>query len=106
LENLTLEGSVGHSFDLPRDGWSGELGLTGGHVDADSGFDYQWGTATAGLNKAISDNIAFYINGNFTLNSEDNTLGFGREVTAVGTAFPTADGDTKFWFGTGLSVSY
>ena len=106
LENLTLEGSIAHSFDLPRDGWSAELGLTGGHVDSDSGLDYQWGTATAALNKDVSDNIAFYINGNFTLNSEDDTLGFGREVSPEGIASDTTDSDTQFWFGTGLSVSY
>ena len=106
LENLTLEGSIEHGFDLPRENWSAALGLTGGHVDADSGFDYQWATATVGLNKLITDNISFYVNGNFTLNSEDDTLNFEREVADSGIAFATLDSDTKFWFGTGLAVDF
>ena len=106
LESLTLEGSIGHSFPLPRDGWSLDLGLTGGHVDFDDVGSYEWGTATASFNKTITDNISFYANGNFTVNSEDDTLGFDREVLASGLDFATRDSDTQFWFGTGLSVSY
>lgn len=106
LESLTLEGSVGHSLDLPREGWSADLGLTVGHVDFDNSFDYQWGTATVALNKDVTDNIDFYLSGNFTLNSEDDTLGFDREVSNSGFEFATRDSDTQFWIGTGLSVSY
>lgn len=106
LESLTLEGSVGHSLNLPREGWSADLGLTVGHVDFDNSFDYQWGTATVALNKDITDNIDFFLSGNFTVNSEDNTLGFDREVSNTGFEFATRDSDTQFWFGTGLSVSY
>ena len=107
LENLTIEGTVAHSIDLPRDGWSADLGLTGGHVDADSGVNYQWGTATIAATKNITENIDFYVSGNFTVNSEDNTLGFDREIDQnTGAAFATLDSDTQFWFGTGLSVSY
>lgn len=106
LEGLTLEGSVGHSLPLPRAGWTADLGLTGGHVDFDSGFDYQWATATVALNKTVTDNISFYVSGNFTLNSEDDTLGFDKETTANGLEFATRDSDTQLWLGTGLSVSY
>lgn len=107
LENLTLEGALVHNIDLPRPGWSADLGLTAGHVDSDQGVNYQWGTATIAAKKDVTDNIDFYISGNFTLNSEDNTLGFDREVdTNSGIAFATLDSDTQFWFGTGLSVSY
>ena len=91
---------------MPRENWTGEVGLTGGHVDADSGFNYQWATATLGLNKVITESISFYVNGNFTLNSEDNTLNFGREVAESGIAFATTDSDTKVWFGTGLAVNF
>jgi len=107
LENLTLEGSVGHSIDLPREGWSTELGLTAGLVDSDQGTNYEWGTATVSLNKDVTESIDFYVSGNFTVNSEDNTLGFDREVDPnTGFDFATVDSDTQFWFGTGLSVSY
>lgn len=106
LENLTLEGSIGHTLPLPREGWTADLGLTAGLVDSDAGTDYEWGTATVSLNKAITDSIAFYLAGNFTVNSEDNTLGFDRQVLANGFEFATADSDTQFWFGSGLTVSY
>lgn len=106
LENLTVEGSIAHSLPLPREGWSADLGLTAGLVDSDAGFDYEWATATVAAKKDITDSIDFYISGNFTLNSEDNTLGFDRAVTQTGQAFATRDSDTQFWFGTGLSVSY
>ncbi len=107
LENLTLEGEVSHSVDLPRDGWSAGLGLTVGHVDSDEGLDYEWGTATVAIKKDVTENIDFYVSGNFTLNSEDDTLGFDSEVDlGTGTTFATLDSDTQFWLGTGLSVSY
>ena len=105
LENLTLEGSIGHTFTLPREGWTADLGLTAGLVDSDAGTDYEWGTATVSLNKAITDNIAFYLAGNFTVNSEE-LLGFDREVLANGFEFASVDSDTQFWFGSGLTVSY
>ena len=107
LESLTLEGSVVHTVDLPREGWSADLGVTGGHVDFDSGFDYQWATATVAAKKDITENINFFVSGNFTVNSEDNTLGFDREIDELtGLDFATLDSDTQFWLGTGLSVSY
>lgn len=106
LENLTLEGSVSHTLDLPRAGWTADLGLTGGLVDSDEGIDYEWATATVALNKTITENISFYVSGNFTLNSED-LLGFDKEtVQATGLEFATVDSDTQLWLGTGLSVSY
>lgn len=107
LENLTLEGSVNHSINLPRDGWSADLGITGGHVDFDQGVDYEWGTATVAVKKDVTDNIDFYVSGNFTVNSEDNTLGFDLATDPdTGINFSTLDSDTQFWIGTGLSVSY
>lgn len=107
LENLTLEGEIEHTVDLPRDGWSAGLGLTGGLVDSDEGLDYEWATATVALQKDVTDTIDFYISGNFTLNSEDDTLGFDTGIDAdTGLDISTLDSDTQFWFGTGLSVSY
>ena len=106
LESLTLEGSLAHSIPLPRAGWRADLGLTGGRVDFDDLGDYEWATATIAANKTITENISFYVSGNFTLNSEDDTLGFDREVTAGGFEFATRDSDTQLWLGTGLNVSY
>jgi len=116
LESLTLEGNVSHSFDLPRDGWSANLGLTVGHVDLDGEtffsdatkpFDnYQWGTATVSANKAITDDISFYVSGNFTANSESSALDFNQVTAADGSVFADRDDSTLFWFGTGISVNY
>lgn len=106
LETFTLEGSIGHSLALPREGWTADLGLTAGLVEPDAGSGYEWATATVSANKAVTDTISFFVAGNFTVNSEDNTLGFDREVLANGAEFATRDSDTLFWFGTGLSVSY
>ena len=106
LENLTLEGSIGHTLPLPREGWTADLGLTAGLVDPDEGSGYEWGTATVSLNKAVTDSISFYLSGNLTVNSEDDTLGFDREVLANGFEIATLDSSTLFWLGTGLTVSY
>lgn len=107
LETLTLEGSVGHSIELSNPSWTTDLGLTAGHVEADGGGDYQWATASLALNKAINDDVSFFVSGNFSLNSEDNTLDFDRVVDpASEIAFATVDSDNKLWFGTGIAVGF
>ncbi len=107
LESLTIEGSVGHSIALSKPGWSADLGGTVGHVEADGGGDYQWGTASVAFTKAVTEDIGFYLSGNFTVNSEDDTLGFDRNVVPeTSTPFATADSSTLFWFGTGISVGF
>lgn len=113
LENLTLEGAIEHNFDLPRKGWTGSVGLTAGYVDEDNSFvandaalDYGYGVATLGLNKVITDNISFHLNGNFAYNSEEDTLNLDRDVLASGLNVPTRDSDTKFWYGTGLKLNF
>jgi len=112
LDNFTIEGNLSHSFDLPRDGWSAELGLNGGHVELDSPFQattidkafdsYQYGTASIAANKVITDDISFFVSGNFTVNTEDDTLDFDIDTPNVG----FNDSSTAFWFGTGFSASY
>jgi len=112
LDNFTIEGNLSHSFDLPRDGWSAELGLNAGYVELDSPFQattladafdsYQYGTATIAANKAITDSIAFYVSGNFTVNSEDDVLGFDIENTSA----TFSDSSTALWLGTGFSVGF
>ena len=107
LEALTLEGSVGHSIPLPFEGWfegwSADLGLTGGHVDGP--FSYEWATASASVGKSFSDTLSFYVGANFSVNSED-LLDFDREELGAVGAFSTIDSDTKFWFGSGFSVGF
>jgi len=112
LENFTIEGNLSHSFDLPRDGWSLDAGLNVGHVELDEtvqittldkAFDnYQYGTASLAANKVITDNINFYVSGNFTVNTEDDTLDF--DLDAASTDF--RDSSSVFWVGTGLSVGF
>jgi len=113
LENLTIEGSLDHSFDLPRENWSANIGVTGGYVEEDSSFvasdtplDYGWVTASIGLDKVITDNIAFFVDGNFTYNTEDDTLNFDRQVLGTGDAVAFRDSSTKFWFGTGIVLNF
>ena len=66
-------------------------------------FDnYQYGTATLAANKVITDDISFYVSGNFTANTEDDTLNY--DVDDLATNF--RDSDTVFWLGTGLTVNY
>ena len=105
LEALTLEGSVGHSIPLPFEGWSADLGLTGGHVTVDDAGNYEWATASASVGKAFSDTLSFYVGANFSVNSED-LLDFDRIEDPNFGAIATIDSDTKFWFGSGFSVGF
>lgn len=112
LDNFTVEGNLSHSFNLPRDGWSAELGLNVGHVELDSAFQattldkafdsYQYGTATIAANKVITDDISFFVSGNFTVNTEDDTLDFDIDSPNLG----FNDDSSVFWFGTGFSATY
>lgn len=113
LDNFTIEGNLSHSFDLPREGWSLDAGLNVGHVELDQtvlgatpadNFDnYQYGTVSLTANKVITDSIGFYVGGNFTANTEDNTLNFD---IVDGTTNSFNDSDTVFWIGSGLSVGF
>ena len=113
LDNFTIEANLSHSFDLPREGWSLEAGLNVGHVELDQAaitttaaeaFDnYQYGTISLTANKVITDSIGFYVGGNFTANTEDNTLNFG---IVDGTTSSINDSSTVFWIGSGLSVGF
>jgi len=96
LEAFTLQGDVSHSVPL-SDTTSFDLGATVGLVDGD-GFSYEWGSASAALGKALSDDVAVYVGANFALNSED-VLDFDRAL----------NGDPKgsmFWLGTGISAGF
>ena len=105
LDALTLEGSVGHSIPLSAEGWSVDLGLTGGHVTVDDAGNYEWATASASVGKSFSDTLSFYVGANFSVNSED-LLDFDRIEDPNFGAIATIDSDTKFWFGSGFSVGF
>jgi len=112
LDNFTIEGSLSHSFDLPREGWSLDASLTGGHVELDSplvfttpaeAFDsYQYGTFSLAANKVINDVLGFWVSGNFSANTEDDTLSFDIQNTA--SSFN--DSSTSFWVGTGITIDF
>ena len=112
LDNFTLEGNLSHSFDLPREGWSAELGLNVGHVELDDpvqvttfdeAFDnYQYGTLSLTANKVITEDISFFVSGNFSANTEDDVLDF--DIDAFDTGFRSSD--SVLWFGTGFSANY
>lgn len=113
LDNFTIEGNISHSFDLPREGWTLDAGLTGGHVELDQevqlstidkAFDsYQYVTASLSANKAITENLSFYVRGNFTVNSEDDVLDFDID-NPISTNFN--DDSSVFWFGSGLAINF
>ena len=96
LEAFTLEGGVGHSVEI-GEAQSLDLGLTVGVVDGD-GFSYEWGTASAAVSHAFTDDVSAYIGANFALNSED-VLDFDSAI----------NGDPKgsmLWLGTGISAGF
>jgi len=112
LDNFTVEGNLSHAFNLPREGWSADLGLNVGHVELDQFFQattmdkafdsYQYGTISIAANKVITDDISFFVSGNFTANTEDDVLDF--DIDSLDTGF--RDSSTVFWFGTGFSATY
>lgn len=104
FESFTLEGGVGHSVAL-GDKSSLDLGLTAGLVDVDGG-DYQYGNASAGVSYAITDDAALSLTGNYTVNSEDDVLGFSGGTLPTGDRFAFTDKDNLFWAGIGLSTSF
>jgi len=113
LDNFTIEGNLSHGFDLSREGWSLDASLNVGHVELDQSiqattpdkaFDsYQYGTISLTANKVITDSIGFYVSGNFTANTEDNTLNFSIVDNST-TSFN--ESSKVFWVGSGLSVGF
>jgi len=98
LDAFTLIGNVSQSYPV-ADKTSIGVNLTGGFVVAgNGGTDYQWGTASAKLNYAVTGNSSLYVGANYTLNSEDFL------------DFPTANditpNDNLFWAGTGFSTTF
>jgi len=98
LDAFTLIGNVSKSVPV-ADKTSLSLGLTAGLVEAGNGAtDYQWGTANAKLSYNVTNKSSLYLQGNFTLNSE-NFLDFP-------TANDMIPSDNLFWGGVGLSTTF
>ena len=105
LEAFTLEGGVG--YDLPTsDRSSLGLGLTAGFVQADGPGDYEYGTVSAGWSFALTEDAALTAGVNYTLNSQDGTLGFSRGTLPNGSRFAFTDKDNLFWSGVGISAGF
>ena len=96
LEAFTLEGSGSHSVALGGAN-SLNLGLTVGLVDG-NGFSYEWGTASAAVNHAFTDNVSAYIGANVSVNSEDFL-----DFDSILNGDPQGD---LFWVGTGVSAGF
>ena len=104
LQAITLEGSVGHSI-ATSDKTSLDLGLTVGLVTADDeDFDADWeyGTASAALGYAFTDDVSTYVGINYTLStSDDEGLGLGYVDSLLGD--PNSD---LFWAGVGVAAGF
>lgn len=96
LDQITLEGSVGHSVEIGEKA-SLDLGLTAGLTDGDIG-DWEWATASAAISKPLRENVAGYIGVNYSLNSED-LLNFGKGINGNAK-------DNLLWMGVGVSTDF
>jgi len=65
----------------------------------DKAFDsYQYGTVSLAANKAITDDVSFYVSGNFSANTEDDTLDFDIDnfPAALMTALQSSGASLEF----------
>lgn len=88
LEALTLEGSVGHSFDL-GDGASFDVGSALGYIDADGSPSVWYYSVTADISYAFSDNASAAIGVRYS----------GLEIDGPGD-------DDNFWFGASFTAGF
>ncbi|MDB2439886.1 hypothetical protein N9W89_14330 [Hellea sp.] len=104
LSAFTLEGSVAHSF-ATSDKTSLDLGLTAGLVTAsDDNFDADWqyGTASAALGYAFTDDVSTYVGVNYTLSNSDDE-GLGLDFVDLLSGDPQSD---LFWAGVGVAAGF
>ena len=108
LEAFTIEGSVGYDLVELSDRSSIGLGLTGGFVDADdtSTDDYGWLTASAGWSFSLTDDAAFNAGVNYSVNTDEDTLGFSTSPGPGGSTVVYNDGTDLFWSGIGFSAGF
>ena len=97
FEAFTVEGAIGHSIAI-GESQSFDLGLTVGHVEV-SGGSYDWGTASASVGHAFTDDVSAYVGANYSINS-DRLLDFGETVDTG------LSQKNHLWFGTGVSAGF
>ncbi len=95
LKALTLEGGAGYSFPLAEK-TSLDLGATAGIVSLEGPGDYQYGSASASLNYAVSEAVSTYVGVNAAVSSEDT---FQR----LSNFTPKS---SSLWFGAGISAGF
>lgn len=105
LENFTLEAALGDSVGLGEKGGV-DYGLTAGLVEGDNGFSYQWATASLGYSFAVSDEVSVFAAGNYSINSEDDTLDLDTFGDMAGDQVLLATDDDLLWFSAGISTSF
>lgn len=96
LEAFTVEGGLSHSIPVSEK-TSFDLGATAGLVDGD-GFSYEYGSLSASLGYALSDNTSAYVGGNLALSSEDS-LDYSDILAGGGKG-------SLVWFGAGISAGF
>ena len=105
LEAVTVEGGVEYGIDTGERSSIG-LGLTGGYVEADGAGDYGWATASAGWSFALTDDASFNAGVNYSVNTDDNTLGFSVDRSRAIPVQIANDSDNLFWSGIGISAGF
>lgn len=101
LNTTTIEGGASHSFPIAEK-TSFDLGAALGYVAPDTGGgDYLYGSVSADISYAFSDNGSFYVGGRF--GGSDIPGGAFFDDTTPPTVTTTSSG---FWFGLGFSASF
>lgn len=99
LDTFTLQGAVSHSFPMTEK-TSFDVGGTLGYVfDDDTGGDYLYGTATAGLSYAFTDKASFSLGARY--GGSDIAGGSIIKDSIAGTYKSSG-----FWWGLGFSSSF
>jgi uncharacterized protein (TIGR02001 family) len=80
LESFTIQGSIGHSFDLPYENTTLDLGAHVGNVELDVGEDYIYYGANAGINYQMTEHGSFGIG--LAYDNNDADLAADSNLTA------------------------
>jgi len=109
LEALTLEGAVGHSFEM---GDASAIDVSGyyGYVEPDEGSGYYYYGIGASYGYSFNDNVSLTVFTNL-YGAENDTLGFERvnmmdeEGNVIGTMMATTD-DMELSYGFAISAGF
>ena len=79
-ENFTIEGSVGHSWDLPYENTTLDVGAFVGNVEEDAGTDYIYYGIDTGVSYQMTENGSFgvglsYANNDKNASADNNLFG-------------------------------